>query len=155
LAGLPITTSALSSLVMSTPHGREQVADAGWQSRSLLFQYLREAERRADTPEACESVQRLADHFLLHYANLSDKTRSVVDASGTSLRDMFNRQPMRRLLCAEKPSFDMSMIQRGTIAIADYPALVHREAGRLTQMVYKLCLQYVQQRCDLRTSPRP
>lgn len=150
-----ITIPDLHRLITSAPLSLDEARSAGWQERSFCFRCLQAADR-APKPEPTRADFELAlSYFLCEWPGLSSRTRSVVQSTLTSATDLLSRGLARDMLSAPNPNLRPEMTHEGRVVIADFPALVHHDMGRLIQVILKLCFQRAHSRRDVTANPRP
>jgi type IV secretory pathway TraG/TraD family ATPase VirD4 len=144
----------LYRLVVSAPTSSEQLRSEEWKNQSFCFQCLREAEERSQTPRERADLGLVADYFLLEFANLSDRTRSVVLSTFTSMLDVLNRGIVRELMSGET-NVTPEMAQEGKIILIDMPVKVFGDVGIFVQVLWKYCFQLAQERRNVDDNARP
>ncbi|MDX2199509.1 MAG: TraM recognition domain-containing protein [Phycisphaerae bacterium] len=154
LAGVEVSIPSLYRVVISAPQNREQAAAAAWREKSLCFQCLQKAESRAQNPTQQRDFDLVADYFLFEFANLSEKTRSVVVSSFTSLIDVLNRGLLRELF-STTTNITPDVVEEGKIVVIDLPVKEFAEIGVLAQVLWKYMFQRAIERRDVKKSPRP
>lgn len=141
-------------VIVSAPTSLEQVRSPEWQSESYCFQMLRAADSKEKTPAQEADFRIVSAYWCLEFAGLSDKTRSVITSSFTSLVDPLNRGLLRDLLCSET-NITPAAAEAGNIILLDMPIKEFGEVGLLAQLIWKLAVQRHMERRDVRSSPRP
>lgn len=149
-----VTAPELYRLVVSAPTSFEQLKGEAWQNESFCFQCLREADART-TLERKEDLRLATDFFCLEWPNLSEKTRSIVLSTLTSMLDVLNRGVVRELLSPKISDVKPEMAADGKIFLIDMPLKLFGEAGQFTQTVWKYCFQQAMERRDILANPRP
>jgi hypothetical protein len=144
----------LYRLVVSAPTSLEQVRSDDWRSRSFCFKCLREADARPKSDRQRHDFEIVADFFLVEFAGLSDKTRSVILSTFTSMVDVFNRGILRELFCGST-NITPEAIREGAIILVDLPVKEFGEVGVFSQVLWKYAFQKSIERRDVATSPRP
>jgi type IV secretory pathway TraG/TraD family ATPase VirD4 len=149
-----LSVPELYRLVISAPTSREQLQSEDWKKQSFCFQCLREAEQRTQSPRERTDLGLVADYFLLEFANLSDRTRSVVLSTFTSMLDVLNRGVVRELMSGET-NVTPEMAQDGKLILIDMPLKVFGDVGVFVQVLWKYCFQLAQERRNVAENPRP
>lgn len=149
-----ISVPDLYKLVVSAPTSSNQLHSKDWQSDSFCWQCLVDADRNAKTPRQRTDYSLLLDFFWTEWPNLSDRTRSVVLSTFTSMLDVLNRGIVRELMGGET-NVKPEMTQDGAIIIIDVPLLVFGQLGVFIQVLWKYCFQKVQERRDTAANDRP
>jgi type IV secretory pathway TraG/TraD family ATPase VirD4 len=153
LAHIELKLSTLRDIVRSAPLSREEAGSAEWRKQSACWYFLTEAERStaAGSDDAKADYAEVHAYFCDDYANLSDRTRSVIVLMFTKLAQPFTARPLRKLFSADtnirpEDTFD------GKIIIVDLPTQEYRLAGRIAALVWKYCWQIAVMR---RPAPEP
>jgi hypothetical protein len=142
LAGYELRMATLRDIVRSAPLSREQSKDADWRKESVCWFFLEEARKRC--VESDEEIQadyaECRAYFLDDFANLSEKTRSIITLMFTKLAASFTARPLRKLLCTDttirpEDTFD------GKILIVALDTQTYRLAGRIAALTWKFCWQ--------------
>jgi hypothetical protein len=149
-----ISVPELYRLVISAPTSLEQVQSEAWRKQSFCFQCLREAEQRLQTPRQRKDFEIVADYFLVEFANLSEKTRSVVVSTFTSMIDILNRGVLSELFCSDL-NITPEAIPAGKIIVVDMSVKEYAEVGLLAQILWKYNFQRSIERRDIAANPRP
>lgn len=144
----------LYKLVVSAPTSFEQVRSADWKAESFCFQCLSAADAATKSTRQQTDLELVSSYFLLEWPNLSERTRSVVLSTFTSMLDVLNRGIIRELLCGDT-NVTPEVAQDGKLILIDLPVKVFGEVGIFVQVLWKYCFQWAQERRDIRTNPRP
>lgn len=149
-----ITVPELYRLVISAPTSYAQLHSDDWQRGSFCWECLVEADRKPKTPRQRADYELVADYVCVEWANLSDRTRTVVLSTFTSMLDVLNRGIVRDLMGGET-NVTPDMAQDGKIFIIDLPLMVFGQIGVFTQVLWKYCFMKAQERRDTDANPRP
>jgi type IV secretory pathway TraG/TraD family ATPase VirD4 len=144
----------LYKLVVSAPISFEQVRSDGWKSESFCFQCLVEADAAPKSPRQHADLELVSTFFLTEWPNLSERTRSVILSTFTSMLDVLNRGIIRELLCTSTNVMP-DMAQDGRIILIDLPLKVFGEIGVFVQVLWKYCFQRAMERRDVGANSRP
>ena len=142
LAGYELSLTTLRDIVRSAPLSREQAKDEQWQKESACWHFLSEAERNkggANDDVKADYVECRA-YWLDDYANLSEKTRSIITLMFTKLAQPFSARPLRKLFSTDT-TVTPEMTFDGKIIIIDLPTQEFRLAGKIAALVWKYCWQ--------------
>lgn len=142
LAGYELSLTNMRDIVRSAPLSREQARDGEWQKESACWFFLAKAEAATATgdDDVKADYAECRAYWLDDFANLSEKTRSVITLMFTKLAQPFSARPLRKLFSTEsnitpEATFD------GKIIIIDLPTQEYRLAGRIAALVWKYCWQ--------------
>lgn len=112
-----VTLTEICAVIQTAPQSRDQAQSQKWQKpSSTCWTYLEEAERRliaahgvaseAGNPEKLKEAnahlrnfKQIVDYWLLDFAGLADRTRSVIVSTFTSKVTGLTRWPLYELLC--------------------------------------------------------
>ena len=148
-----LSVADIYRVVVTAPTSLDQVTSEKWQ-QSFCYQCLRKAERREKTPAQQADFDIVADFFLSEWPGLSDKTRSVISSTLTSMLDVLNRGVLRELLGGET-TLTPAAAEVGAIIVLDLPVKEYAEAGLYAQVLWKRAFQRHIERRDVMASPRP
>lgn len=149
-----VSVPDLVRLCLSAPKSTDQFKDPVWRERSFCFHCLMEAQERQKSPRQDHDFGVVADFFMLEWPNLSDKTRSVVMATFTSMADVLNRGVLRELFCTET-NITPKAIEDGKIILIDLPVKEYAEIGQFAQVLWKTCFQRSIERRNVQVNLRP
>lgn len=154
LAGQNLSAPDLYRLAVAAPTSLEQATSDAWKQRSFCFKCLRDADARSKSASQERDLELVADYFLLEYPALSDKTRSVVVSTLTSLIDVLNRGVLRELF-STTTNVTPDEIADGAIILLDLPVKEYAEVGLFAQTLWKYAFQRAIERRDVSANPRP
>ena len=144
----------LYRLIVSLPTTPAQVSDPTWQSHSFAYQCLKTADSQNKSPMRQQDYELCVDYAVLEFPALSEKTRSIIVSTFTSMVDVFQRSLLRELFCTDT-NLSLDEIQRGKIIVVDLPVKEFAEVGQLSQVLLKyLFMRSIERRADL-GNPRP
>lgn len=155
LAKGEVSGPSLYRLVVSAPTSPEELASDEWKRTSFCFECMREADARTKSAIQQADFEFDIDFFANEWARLSERTRSVVLSTFTSMLDVLNRGIVRELMSSPVSNVTPEMCQDGKIILIDLPIHVFGEVGIFVQVLWKYCLQKAQERRDVRKNPRP
>lgn len=144
----------LYRLVISLPASPEDAASDKWRSSSYCFQCVVKADKRKKSRHQLDDLRLVSDYILLEYPALSEKTRSIIVSTFTSLIDVLNRGVLRELFCRDT-TVTPDASTRGNILLIDLPVKEYGEVGVIAQSIWKYCWQRSVERRNVRKSPRP
>jgi hypothetical protein len=144
----------LYRVVISAPTSIAEKNSPEWKSSSFCFDCLSKADKASKTPAQAADFEIVADYFLVEYPNLSEKTRSVVVSTFTSMVDVLNRGILRQLFCTTT-NVAPTATEHGKIILIDLPVKEYREVGLFAQVLWKHAFQMAAERRDTKANPRP
>jgi len=130
----------LYRVVISAPTSLEQVRSTEWRANSYCYFCLGAADKRAKSGQQARDFELVADYFLVEFASLSDRTRSVVVSTCSSFVDVLNRGVLRDLFCTET-NLTPRDIADGRIMVIDLPVKEYGEVGKIAQVLWKYAFQ--------------
>lgn len=149
-----IAVPDLYRLVVTAPTSIEQVHSESWREKSFCFQCLAEADKKPKSPSQSSDFEIVTDYFCLEWPSLSEKTRSVVMSTFTSMIDVLNRGTLRSLLGGET-NVTPAATEEGKIILLDLPVKEFAEVGVFAQVIWKRAFQRHIERRDVKVSRRP
>jgi hypothetical protein len=154
LAKGQISVPQLYRLVISAPISHEQKRSPEWKAESFCFHCLAEAEKRPKTQRQQNDFELVADYFMIEYPGLSEKTRSVVVSTFTSMADVLNRGMLRELFCTTT-NITPEVCTGGEIVLIDLPIKEFGDVGAFAQVLWKYAFQTCMERRNITANPRP
>ena len=154
LATGKISVPDLYRVAVSTASSLEQVRSEEWRSRSFCFRCLTDADKRPKTPSQQRDFELVADYFLCELPALSDKTRSVILSTFTSMADLLNRGILRDLF-TQGCNIDPTAIEQGKIIVVAMPLKEYGQIGLYAAALWKFAFQKSIERRDVTKNPRP
>jgi hypothetical protein len=149
-----ISIPDLYRLVVSAPTSIEQTRSNDWKRESFCFQCLNAADNRSLTSRQRHDLGIVVDYFLLEFPALSDKTRSVIVSTFTSMIDVLNRGVLAELFCGQT-NISPEDIEQGAIILIDLPVKTYAEVGQFAQVLWKYCFQRSIERRKVDDNTRP
>lgn len=154
LATGKVSVPELYRLLISAPTSREQMRSQEWRDNSFCYQCLLKADSRRKTAQQARDMQAVGSYWMKEFPQLSEKTRSVIVSTFTSLVDVLNRGVLRELFCGDT-NITPEMVEKGKILVIDLPLKEFAEVGQIAQAIWKFCFQRAIERRNVRRSPRP
>lgn len=149
-----VSVPDLHRLLIAAPTSHDEMRSPAWRERSFCFHCLKAGDEKPKAPRQEHDFGLCADYFLVEYPNLSDKTRSVVVATFTSLIDVLNRGALRELFCTET-NLTPDVVADGKIILLDLPAKEWGEVGLIAQVLFKYAFQRAIERRAVSDDTRP
>ncbi len=147
-----ITIPELYRVVVSAPTSLPISAE--FKERSFCMQCLVEADKRPKTQRQLGDFEIVADYFMLEFPGLSDKTRSVIVSTFTSMVDVLNRGILAELYSG-KTNITPQAAQDGKIILIDLPVKEYGEVGQFAQVLWKYAFQRSIERRNVDENGRP
>ncbi|MBL7814715.1 MAG: TraM recognition domain-containing protein [Saprospiraceae bacterium] len=153
----------IHDLIMSAPLNVDDIIKDEWQNKSLCWNLLLEGQAKKQAGHfdtwVKHDFESTASFWLEEYPNLSDKTRSNILSTLTTMLDIFLRRPFRQLF-SEAPENSRQIAypehtHKGAIIIMNLPVKEFGDAGRAAQVVYKYLWQQAAERRNVEENPRP
>jgi hypothetical protein len=150
-----VTLTELEIVLGSAANNLATANSEAWKNSSALYQYLKVGAIRSVELGRKRDYQRAAAYWLAEYPNLSDRTRSIVVTSFTSLVDGFLRGKIHDLFCTDT-TVTPKDCQQGKIIVVALPVLTYLKVGTMAQVVWKYLFQKTQQmRSNCTEADRP
>lgn len=154
LANGKLSIPELYRIVVSAPTSIEQARSEEWKKQSLCYECLQRADQGAKSRSQQCDFDLVADYFLQEFPSWSDRLRSSVVSTFTSLADSLNRGVLRELFCRDT-NVTPDVIGDGKILLIDLPVKEFSEVGQVAQGIWKYCFQRAIERRDVAANPRP
>ncbi len=149
-----VTVPELYQIVLSAPTSAQMVRSDDWRKSSYCFKTLTGADKRPKTQSQANDFALVADYFLVEFPCLSEKTRSVIVSTFTSLVDCLLRGTLRDLFCTDS-TITPEAVENGKIILVDLPVKEYGQIGLMANMLWKLSFQKSIERRDLTNDARP
>lgn len=140
--------------IVSLPMSLQQVNDPDWQNASFAFRCLRAADGASLPEMRRKDLELCTDYALLEFPALSDKTRSIIVSTFTSMIDVFQRSVLRELFCTTT-NVTPDCTAAGKILLIDLPVKEFQEVGRLSQVLMKFVFMRAIERRPQEEDMRP
>lgn len=154
LAGMAtgkLRLSDIAKLIRTAPLRRADTKDDKWMKESVCYKFLQEAEGKVKDEESVKDLEETADYWLLDFAGLADRTRSVVMSSFTSKVTVFLRSPLRSLFCSDaEDTVTPDASHSGKVILLNIPVKDYGEAGRFAQVIFKTVWQRATERRNMK-----
>ncbi len=149
------------NIIQSAPQSSQQVNDKNWQNSSICFKLIHHTAKHLSAMESSPEVDRkshilklIEDFFYIEWANLSEKTRSIIHSIFTAFGDRFLRNPLKDLF-GTTTTITPEDIFDGKIVVIDLPVLVYDKIGKDAQILWKYMFQRSVQRRKIINTSRP
>lgn len=96
----------------------------------------------------------LDDFFIVHYRNLSEKTRMTIEFSFSGFLFYLLKEPVNSLFCRQS-NFTPDDSLKGKIILLNLPVKLYFNAGRDMQVMFKYIWQRAMERRDVKSNDRP
>lgn len=149
-----LSVSDMYRVAASVATSLDQVRSTEWRDRSACFKCLLEAEKRPKTASQQRDFELVADYFLCELPALSDKTRSVILSTFTSMIDVLQRGVLRDLF-TQGSNIDPTFTERGKIIVVALPLKEYGQVGLYAAALMKYSFQKSIERRDTTANPRP
>jgi hypothetical protein len=148
-----ITIAEVYQLVVSAPTSMEQMRSAPWRESSFCFACLRQADESPKSARQAHDFEIVTDYFLIEWPQLSEKTRSVILSTFTSMIDVIHRGVLSELFCTDT-TLTPEATEQGAIILIDLPVKEFGLVGQFAQVLWKSAFQRSIERRDVRQNPR-
>lgn len=154
LSGGRVTVPDLYRVVISAPTSTEQLRTEEWKANSFCFRCLADADKRTKAPRQVADFAIVADYFVVEFPALSEKTRSVIVSTFTSMIDVLNRGVLREAFCGET-TVGPEAVEQGKVIVVDFPVKEFAEVGLFAQAIMKYAFQRSIERRTVGPDTRP
>jgi hypothetical protein len=149
-----VTMRMLNEVIESAPHTPEQVQDHDWQTGSLCYQLIEEADQKEKPHREQADFELAARYFLRKFCDFPHETRGSILATYGVMADVLLRGHMADLFdgdttCVPEMSFE------GAIIVLDLPVKTYGQAGLYVQSAFTYLWQTACEQRDVKKSPRP
>lgn len=144
----------LYELIVSAPQNPEQLRSESWQKGSFCMKCVRDAETREKSEQQRHDFAVCARFWMSEFPALSDRTRSIILSTFTSLADVLLRGLAHELLCT-KTTIVPEVCHEGAVLVLDLPLKNFDVVGLTVQTIFKLLFQRSVERRDLAKHGRP
>jgi len=147
----------IAKVIRTAPESRSEAESKAWQEQSVCWRYLKLAESKTTRAEDRKDLEETLDYWMIDYAGLTARTRSVVVSSFTSKATTLLRSPLRELFCSDvvegedksdKQAVTPDDSHAGKVLILNLPVKEFGEAGRFAQIIFKTVWQRATERRD-------
>lgn len=97
----------------------------------------------------------IKEFFTETYAELSEKTKSIVDFSFTGFLYRLLKDPIYSLFCSNPSNFNPEDCLKGKIILINLPVKHYHKVGRDTQIMFKYIWQRAMERRNVKENNRP
>ena len=149
-----LTVADLYRIVVTAPTSFATLDSEKWLRSSFCYHCLQEADRRPKTPIQHHDYDLVGDYFLKEFPGLSERTRSVICSTFTSMIDTLHRGVLSELFCTDT-SLTPEAIEDGAIVLIDLPVKEFGAVGQFSQVLWKTSFQRSIERRDVVQNPRP
>lgn len=150
-----VTLPRLVEVTLAAPQSRGDIRSPSFR-KGECWQALVRADGRTDlTDQQRQDFDQTARYWLRDFADLSDRTRSIVVNSFTSKATALLRHPMRSLFCSGQVTVRPRDSHQGRIVFLDLSVKDWGETGRFAQVLYKTVWQRATERRTRSASPNP
>lgn len=145
-----VSIPQIREIILSAPKSLEEIDLEEWRGKSLCWKLLLEGHAKKHDVWTQGDFDNMASFWLEEFPTLSDKTRTSVISTLTTMLDMFLRRPFRQLFSETPPDPRMiaypELTHRGVIIVLYLPVKEFAEAGRAVQAAYKYIWQQAAER---------
>lgn len=108
-----------------------------------------------DINSEARALKHLHTFFTQTYAELSEKTRSIVEFSFTGFLFRLLRDPIYSLFCSQESTFTPEDCLEGKIVILNLPVKKYHKVGRDAQIMFKYIWQRAIEKRNIKENGRP
>lgn len=151
-----VTLPDVYDVINSAPTSLAAMESEEFVAASSCCQALIQGRKQAKSPRRAADFALCGKYWLEEFPALSDRTRSVIVTSFTSMADVFLRGELGDLFCSNqgKPLVP-ELCQEGAVIVLELPTKEWGPIGQLGQVLYKWIWQQAMERRDVNQHPRP
>lgn len=149
-----VSVPDLYKVVVSAPTSYDQAASDAWRKSSFCWKCLQRADANPKEGYRKHDFQIVADYFLLEFPGISEKTRSIIVSTFTSMADVLNRGALRELFSTSTNVTPADCLA-GKVIVVDLPVKEFAEVGQFAAVIWKYLYQRTVERRDVGVNPRP
>lgn len=153
-AGAAISLSAIHEVISSAPTDPDLLDDDEWVAKSRCCQLVEDGDPKVKGTDFEYDFEMASRYWLREFPQLSEKTRSIIVTSFTSMADSLMRGKLRNLYCTTTNIWP-EQTHEGKIILLDLPIKEYNEVGQYAQVVFKYLWQGATERRDVNVNPRP
>ena len=131
----------VTEVIRDAPRSRDEAESPEWQSRSVIPTLIRKARANVGDGPSGHDLQQVENFFRYSFAQLAEKTRSVVETSLLSLLDLFVRGKLHRLFGRHTTVTPDEIIEQGKVILIDTPVKSDHGLGLIAQTIWKRFFQ--------------
>jgi type IV secretory pathway TraG/TraD family ATPase VirD4 len=129
----------LKALHASAPRSSKDLKSEHWRDESVFWATLQTARRKVTDGEI-DDLELCEEFWLLEYAGLASRTRSIIDSMVSAMLHPFLHEPLRTLFSSET-NVCPEMAAKGAIFLLDLPVKLWNEVGVAAQVLMKTQFQ--------------
>ena len=149
-----ITLPLLYDIVISLPQHSDDLGDQKWRDGSAAFAAIRQGTELVQGTRMARDFDLSCAYVLKEFPVISDRTRSIIVSTFTSLCDGMMRGDMHDLFGTGTDFVMEHAIEHGAIIVLNLPLKTHHDVGRIAQTLLKTIFQrQVQSRIVTDASP--
>lgn len=132
-----------------------EIINTKWMDESFCSKLLFQAYNRDELSQRDkEDLQTVFDYWKLDFANLNEKTRSIITFSFSGFADVFLRGTLKELFCTTSNIFP-EYTHEGVIILVDLPVHEYNRVGKYAQAIFKHVWQKATERREASEDMRP
>ena len=149
-----VSMTDMYQVITTAPLHYEDVQDTEWAKRSFCYQLIAKAQKADLSHSRKMDLDFTIRYWLNEFPNISDRTRSIIVSSFTSMADCFLRGMLRDMFCTTT-NFVPELTHKGGIILIDLPIKEYGQLGQFAQVIFKYIWQQAVERRNVRENPRP
>lgn len=126
-----------------------------WWNSSFCAECIDAASRKEKTPLQIHDFTAAFRYFTKSYPSMSDRTRSGIVATFTSIADMLLHGFAWELFCTETTLLPEMAWTHGAVIVLDISVQEYHDLGRIMQGIFKFMFQRAVLARDVKKYPRP
>ena len=123
-------------------------------SNKKVNEFVKKAEEREHNASASCDLELVKTYLQTEFRNMSDRTKSSILMTLSSMLDGFQRGVMRELFCTTS-NISPEVTREGKIIVVDLPIKRYNELGQIAGGLWKFCFQRAMERAATTDETRP
>lgn len=153
ICGKPLSIQTLYRLHLSAPSDYEQLTSEEFAKESFLWQMMGEAN--ANVGQDDPDFKLVESYFFHEMPYLADRTASSIRSMTSSVLEPFvSSRILSNLFCGES-KLTLEEVFSGKILLLDIPVQVHKQVGRIAQIMLGYALMEAVEKRNLATHGNP
>lgn len=150
-----LTLENIATLIADAPQSIAQISEESWRENSFCAKCLELASQEEKSTREEHDFQVAARFWLKSFPELSDRTRTGIVATFTSVADILQHGIAWELFATNTNIVPEVTYKDGAIIVLDLPVQEYHDIGRITQGIFKFMFQRAILRRDVKQNPRP
>lgn len=135
-----VSIPEMADVIRDAPRSMEELNSTEWRERSLVYTLLT-GEGKMMSSLAENDLLEVGRYFTREFVTLSEKTRSIIEASLSGVLHLFLRGQLRNLFGGTSTVSPDDIIHSGKIVVVNLPIKSYFGVGAIAQSIWKMAFQ--------------